>query len=158
MSLQPYQLSALAQMGIPVWERRSAQSDAVHAGVTEALSLNPGSNCLLLIDNDALVPAQQKLLAAMLRAINVDLSQLTWLNTTHVEAIKNYTGQPIVLLVCGFQSIEQLALTTEPVQSLNRDVVAATLPDLDLMLSEPSRKADAWLALKQVQAQVKLYA
>ena len=160
MSLQQQQLSALAQMGIPVWQLRSSEpaSTELAAPSSESLVLNSASNCLLFAGQEQLPAVQHKLLAAMLRAINLDLSQLTWIETSYVDAVRDYRGEQVVMIVCGNELAAQIGLTAEPIQHLNRDILAAVIPDINAMLSQPEYKAEAWQTLRQIQQQVKLRA
>lgn len=152
MALSSRQRIVLAEMGIPVWERRiqdvvteaQVEPKLIDAPATLAQEQVALQGCfVVVVANLPLSDPEHRLLAAMLRTISLSLEQID------------------VLDEMSFQHTASESLRHKPVwfigSACNGDGAHFSLhsDSLNDLLSEPKRKANAWQALKQLARYVK---
>jgi len=154
MALSQRQHRVLAEMGIPVWERRyqnvpaempSIEDASVDELVTE--DLEPAAPalqgaCVVVIPRLPLPEAEQSLLTAMLRTIALLPEQVDMLDAPSFLRLSSESLQnkATLFLGCAEQNSSGFSLHSD---------------SLTAMLTEPRRKATAWQALKQLALHIR---
>lgn len=148
MALTQRQYDVLAEMGIPVWERRYPQAplepqasqladnEAVKKGENEQIVLN--GRCIVVVPELPLTGSEHSLLVAMLATIALPIEQIDLMD----EAT--------------FQRLSKKLLQSRTVWAIGAAVDAGNVncDSLKALLDEPQRKAMAWQALKQLANQI----
>jgi len=153
MELNPWQLSSLKDMGIPVWEFRSNESEHTPAEVEQANFTEMSEQLLksewvVVIDDENYSEQAQSLLHAMLLAIGIDEQKLAIITLKQVMQLQNIPSQNKVLFVLG-EAVARIAFS----ESICRDLIHQTLNtniktvvsfSLNELLENPVNKALAW--------------
>lgn len=148
MALTQRQHTVLAEMGIPVWERRfqpapvepQATQHASDAAVKteDKAQIALSGRCVVVVPELPLTEPEQNLLATMLRTIALPSEQIDLLDET------------------TFQRLGAESLQNKAVWSIGAAQQGQFYCDsLKALLAEPQRKAMAWQALKQLAQQIK---
>lgn len=147
MALSERQHSILAEMGIPVWERRAVAADTTTPAsplISEdspspdvAASMQLSAQCVVVVPSLPLSESEQSLLTAMLKTIALSLNQVDLLDATTFNGLSDDALEHKALWFIGSSVTE----------TQHFSVQSDSLTDL---LAEPKRKANAWQALKQL--------
>ncbi len=133
MNLESSQLYVLKELGIPVWQMRTAD-ETVNDSPIEAIDLTAYS-CILITDLIEQGSAEQRLLTAILHAGNIDAEKTVILSATQAE--HQVRDLEIKTVICFGQSSK-----LEP--TLPNLI---NIPALSELLAKPSLKAIAWVNL-----------
>jgi len=157
MDLTPGQLSSLKEMGIPVWEFRTAEAEQTDSVVEQLVSTEPSEqllNCdwVVLIDAQAYSEQARQLLHAMLYAIGVEHNQVAIIDSEQLASLQNLPSQNKVLFVLGEQLAQSLLSDTVSRgaihQAFNTQITTVVSFSLDELLASPVNKALAWQDLQ----------
>lgn len=148
MALSQRQYDVLAEMGIPVWERRhTPEQTETHVSqptIDKAPKLEGNEEivlrgrCVVVVPELPLTDSEHKLLTAMLRTISLPVEQIDLLDEKTFQQLGSE----------GLVNKAVWPVGTEQQGSLHCD-------SLKILLAEPQRKASAWQALKQLANQLK---
>ena len=149
MSLSDRQQSILADMGIPVWERRtqdltqSAKTNLSPVLPEEIVNIRSNSELIVVLETTDLKSAERNLLAAMLKANAIDPEHTDIIKMTDFSSL---SADKFVDKTIWFIGVA-IAFPDDGSQSDVRHIVIA---GLDQMLAQPAYKAEAWHAMKQL--------
>jgi DNA polymerase III psi subunit len=148
MALTQRQHAVLAEMGIPVWERReqpaTLQTQATQPGSNTTLETQGNieivlkGRCVVVVPDLPLTDAEQNLLAAMLRTIALPVEQVDLVDDATYQRLRSESPESKIVWSIG--ASQQSPFYCD---SLKR------------LLEEPQRKAMAWQVLKQLANQIK---
>jgi len=152
MQLEPRQFSALAEMGIPVWELRQQivnASQAVSVGLNEQ---QLQADYLVLFDRENQTAQKQQLLTAIFLAIGINISTVAVIDPEQLQSLKTSPLANKTLLVFGLRIAQQLVTdinVSAPLQIIEESglSVIATHSLTELMQS-PEKKQDTWQSIK----------
>ncbi len=153
MALSQRQHQVLAEMGIPVWERRDRDvstevateqliaeevivEKTVKAEADTKVALQ--GRCVVVMPSMPMSQSEQNLLAAMLRTVSLLPEQVGLLDESAFQQLAQDSLQRKVVWFLGCEE-----KTDNSYVSLHSD-------SLGNLLTEPNRKAVAWEALKQL--------
>lgn len=155
MALSQRQHQVLAQMGIPVWERRYHDvSPVAHRpsgtneqgeGQAETDNVQNVLNgcCVIVVPSLPLAQSEQSLLAAMLRTISLVPEQVDLISEASFKVLTAELPDSKPVWFIGAEEIND-----------NR-YLSLYSDSLSQLLAEPQRKASAWQALKQLTRRIK---
>ena len=153
MELTPRQLSSLKEMGLPVWEFRSAEPQQTLAVAEQLDSTEPSEqllNCdwVVLIDAQTYSDQARQLLHAMLHAIGIEQSQVAIIDSDQLAQLENIPSQKKVLFILGGHLAKSLLSDTinrgSVHQALNSQITTVISFSLDELLASPANKALVW--------------
>ncbi len=153
MDLTSRQLSSLNEMGIPVWEFRSNESEQA-ISVVEQEPSEQLLNCdwVVLIDGQNYSEQARQLLHAMLFSIGIEQNQVAIIDSDQLAQLHNVPSQNKILIVLG-ESLAQ-SLLGENVsrnavhKTLNSQISTVVSFSLAELLVHPEKKALAWQDLQ----------
>jgi len=153
MELNPWQLSTLKELGIPVWEFRTNEPKHTAAvveevGFTEANEQLLKSEWVVVIDDENYSEQAQSLLHAMLQAIGTDEQKLAIITPEQLTQLHNVPSQNKVLFVLG-EIVARTAFGESTFrdsihQTLNSNIKTVVSFSLNELLANPANKALAW--------------
>ena len=166
MDLKPGQLSALAEMGIPVWELR--QQKITELEIATGHPINSAeidqqllqSDWLILIDKQTYNDQAQRLLQAMLSTIGLSLQTVAIVTHEQLPQLHVLSADRKVLLAFG-TTARQLMLDNKSTleesrgkahQTLNSKLTTIVSFGLDELLERPENKILAWQDLQLARA------
>ena len=161
MDLRPGQLSALAEMGIPVWELRQqtttgqlAIDDAITSVEIDEQLLQ--SDWLVLLDKQTHNEQAQRLLQAMLSSIGLSLQNVAIVTDKQLPQLQNLSADRKLLLVFGIVAAQLLLddqATLDDCRGKTHQTMSSHLTTiisfgLDDLLNCPENKILAWQDLQ----------
>lgn len=155
MRLSAEQYFALDQMGIPVWVKRPDKSVQATETLMESSDFEQVdvTKSWLVITENALSVAENRLLRAVFASINVQLDDVAVLEPQHLKALERCSADTIVL-VLGERLSQKLNLTAHDslsCQQLENKLLALVAPSLQQLLEQPQRKFDMWQTIIQLR-------
>jgi hypothetical protein len=162
MQLNSSQLSILAEIGIAVWELRTASNDSVEnlrvkhvTEKTELSRLRYSQSWIVVVDTLEANTAEQRLLYAMLQAINVNLDDVGVVARADFARLDLAQEINKVMLVFGKSNDLSETFGQSNKQASQDSILTIFTLGLDELLSNPVKKALAWqhliLAKKQYE-------
>ncbi|GEM_PF-1604660 len=163
MQLSTSQQRILADMGIELWALRrpeapSPKQPVVRATVdSEQTTIDIAAHIALVVvtETSTLSEAAQRLFAAMLKAVALKPGQVMTVNSSEFKQINTVglAGKSVLLLgsTVTEQIMPDLTLDKPEAVSQYRAQFSASY-SLEELLQQPSRKASAWQALKQLKS------
>lgn len=160
MLLEPRQLSTLNEMGIPVWELRSQQSENI-SPVVEITSVELDKDLLqrdwlILVDQYSINEQEQRLLYAMLLSIGLSQQHIAVVAAEQLLQLQQVPAKQKLLFAFGRKNA-QLLLGEKTSLDESRGKVHQALPSefttvvsfsLKELLEFPERKVLAWQDLQ----------
>ena len=163
MRLDPRQLSSLHEMGIPVWELRSEQTQKTVAEnesvrvPTQIIAQQQllDSRCFVMIDPKTHHEQKQKLLEAMLFSIGLSLEQLIIIQIEQLMQLETLRDPKKLLIIMGDElrlaSSLPLLNNGNAHQIIESNISTITTLSLTSLLSDPDNKAIVWQDLKLIK-------
>ena len=156
MSLSAQHYFVLDQMGIPVWVPRAdeAVTTADMSSETIDFSQFDFAKPWLVITENQLSVAENRLLRAIFGSINVQLNDVTVIDMQFSKALQDFSADKTVALVLGEELSQKLNLkpyNSLSCQQLENDVLAIISPSLRILLEQPQRKEEMWQAIQQLR-------
>ncbi|MFW5425897.1 MAG: DNA polymerase III subunit psi [Methylophagaceae bacterium] len=149
MELTPSQLSSLNEMGIPVWELRTDNTEQVS---NEPVALILQAECLVLLESHSNEQQVQHLLQAMLFAIGLNADQFSIISSDQLPQLQDSSVPQKLLLVFG-ESFAQSLWGRSAVRGTQHKMLDTQVPtivsfSLDELLVSPENKILAWQDLQ----------
>ena len=157
LELTPRQLFSLSEMGIPVWEFRSAEPEEKRAVIEKIVPIEPSEqllNCdwIILIDGQNYSEQARQLLLSMLFSIGIEQNQVAIIDSDQLAPLQNVPSQKKVLFVLGEHLAHPLRSETMSRgaihQALSTNITTVVSFSLDELLTSPMNKALAWQDLQ----------
>ncbi|MFW5451878.1 MAG: DNA polymerase III subunit psi [Methylophagaceae bacterium] len=157
MEFTPGQLSTLKEIGIPVWELRTANTEpAVSSVDAEPDEQLLQCHCMVMVESQITNEQAQRLLHAMLLAIGISSQQTVIVTPEQLAQLHNLPSQNKVLLVLGAALAQSLfddgVSRGQTHQTLRSQLTTVISSSLDELLSSPENKAFVWQDLQLVKA------
>lgn len=143
MELTTEQFSVLSQMGIPVWELRVNNNEVVETVTTPAdtyAEIDLSASYWLVLPQSDLTHEEQRLLTAMLKAIDLQMTEVAILNKEQVSVMPPSLVTNKRVLFLGLEIINEFGGDKAEM------IATYTLKQL---LADSSLKAHVWQALKR---------
>lgn len=160
--LVPGQFSTLTEMGIPVWELRTAENDTLVSDVanTDHYEALPAVDCLIVLAEQDNHDDAKRLLQAMLFSIGLtqNNSAIVRPNQLHqLSEIANSLTQHQLLIAFGDdlvpKTLSSQTLVRGQVYSANDSAIRMIISlSLTTLLNSPDKKALAWQDLQLLKA------
>jgi DNA polymerase III psi subunit len=162
MDLKPGQLSALAEMGIPVWELRqhkTAELDNTPEHTINSTEIDEQllqCDWLILIDKQAHNEQAQRLLQAMLSTIGLSIEHVAMVTHEQVSQLQYLAADRKMLLAFGTvaaQLVLDEKITLDDCRGKTHQVSTSQLTTvvsfgLEALLNNPENKVLAWQDLQ----------
>ena len=146
MALDDYQHTVLRQMGIPIWQRRetvtqpSLPDTPLEAVLAEDDERRQQQDWLLFMQPPS-NEMEQRLLTAILAAIDLSITQVASFQVDEIAVIKQALSDKQRLLIFGHEAT-----------LLGMGKAVFSIPTLAELLQTPAQKRQAWQTLQQYQA------
>ena len=162
MDLKPGQLSALAEMGIPVWELRQQTITELVTTTDHVISTAEideqllQCDWLILIDKQTYNEQAQRLLQAMLSIIGLSLQTVAIVTHEQLPQLQHLSADQKIILAFG-NTVAQLLLNEKITldafrgkthQTLNSKLTTVVSFGLEELLNNPENKVLAWQDLQ----------
>ncbi len=157
MELNPGQLSTRNEMGIPVWELRTANTEPTISSVdAEPDEQLLQCHCMVMVESQTTNEQAQRLLHAMLSAIGITAQQIAIVTPEQLAQLHNLPSQNNVLLVLGTALAQSLfddgVIRGQIHQTLRSQLTTVISFSLEDLLNSPENKALVWQDLQLVKA------
>ncbi len=162
MDLKPGQLSALAEMGVPVWELRQQKSIELDIATDHTINSTEidqqllQSDWLILIDKQTYNEQAQRLLQAMLSTIDLSLPTVAIVTHEQLSQLQHLSADQKIILAFGNKAAQLLldekitldACRGKTHQTLNSQLTTVFSFGLEELLNNPENKILAWQDLQ----------
>ena len=152
MMLDPGQLFALTEMGIPVWELRQqdviAETEIKDTSKDIAFAPLPPVDCLIVVSEQDNHGSARRLLDAILFSIGLAPHNSAIVSSAQLAQINRSEIDHKLILAFGDDLVPKPIIVSAPSSSLN----IITSISLTHLLSEPAKKALVWRDLQSAKA------